>query len=168
MSPWLLLLVLATLLQSALFSEVTIFGARPNLPLVLVIAWTVLRGGREGLIWGLAGGLLLDFYSAAPFGSFTIAMLVVALVASLIEELPFQPTVLVVVIATLFLSPLFHFVAMVTMQSLGRNVAWGYRWVLLAPAALLDGALILLLYRALRLLSSLAGERAIKWGRAGR
>ncbi|MDQ4078491.1 MAG: rod shape-determining protein MreD [Chloroflexota bacterium] len=163
MSPWIVLILLAGLLQSTLISEFDLWGVHPNLVLTLVLGWSLLRGGREGLIWGLMGGVILDLYSVAPFGTFTIAMLVAALVTSLTEVLPIQATVLLSVGLMLVVSPLFHFVAMVMMESLGWDVAWRTMWVRLPPAALLDAVLILLLYRPLRQISHLAGERAIEW-----
>ncbi len=164
MSPWLLLLLLAGVLQSSLLSELSYFGVHPNLVLVLVVGWTLLRSGREGLIWGLVGGILLDLYSSAPFGVFTIAMLIVAFVVSFAEALPFHTTLLLSLGIVFLMSLLLNIVAMVMMQSLGWDVAWGSLSARLPPAALLDTLLLLLLYRPLRVLSRLAGARAIEWG----
>ncbi|MGH2542351.1 MAG: rod shape-determining protein MreD [Ardenticatenaceae bacterium] len=163
MSPWLLLLLLAAMLQSTLLPGWTFFGVHPNLVLVLVVAWSLLRGGREGLIWGLVGGILLDLYSITPFGTFTVAMLVIALVAGFAELTPFRPALLLPVGMVLALSPLFHLVALGMMQSLGWDVAWSSTWRLLPASAILNALLTLLLFRPMRALSRRAGERAIEW-----
>lgn len=163
MTPWLLLLLLAGVVQSSWLSELSLFGVHPNLLLVLVVGWTLFRGGREGLIWGLVGGLLLDLYSIAPFGVFTVASLVVSFLTSFAEALPFHTTLPLSLGTVLLMSLLFNLVAMVMMQSLGWDVAWASLWTRLPPAALVDALLLLLLFRPLRALSRLAGERAIDW-----
>ena len=45
---------------------------RPDLMLVLVVAWSLLRGVEEGLLWAFIGGVLLDLLSVGPFGGFTV------------------------------------------------------------------------------------------------
>ena len=49
-------------------------GGRLNLVLVLVTAWSLVRGPLDGLLVGLAGGLVLDLMSGAPFGLHTILL----------------------------------------------------------------------------------------------
>ncbi len=164
-SPWLLLLLLAGLLQSAFLSQVTLFGVHPNLVLALVVLWGMLRGGRAGLLWAFVGGIELDLYSVTPFGTFTVALLVIALLVGFADALPFRPTALVPASFMFLLSPLFHFIAMVMMQSLGWEVAWARRWSMLPASALLDATLVLLLFRPLRRLSQAAGQRSIDWRR---
>lgn len=163
MTPWLLLLLLGVLLQSTLMPLVRLAGVHPDLLLVLVLTWGMRRGGREALVWGLVGGLLLDLFSVLPFGTFTVAMLTVGLLASLAEGLPFDSPRLLSAAVMLLAAPLFHTVALAMMQTLGWEVAWGSLWPRLLPAALLDVALTFLLYPLLQRLATLAGERSIDW-----
>ncbi|MGB0388219.1 MAG: rod shape-determining protein MreD [Ardenticatenaceae bacterium] len=163
MSPWMFLLVLAALLQSTFLSEITWFGVHPNLMLTLVVSWTLLRGGREGLSWGFLGGLILDLLSILPFGTFTIALLVTALFTSLSEITYFKPTRALQAGMMLLVSPLFHLTAMATMQTLGWQVGWARSLSLLPSAAMVDALLILLLFPFIRRLTHLAGNRAIDW-----
>jgi rod shape-determining protein MreD len=164
MSPWILLLLLGALLQSSLFSGLSLAGATPNLVLALVLCWALTRGGREGLIWGLIGGIALDLFSVAPFGTFTVAMLVIAFLTSLAEYLPFEMTRLLPVGITLLASPFFHLVAMIMMETLGWNVAWNRMWTLILPAAILDAIVVFLLFPLVARFATLAGERSIEWG----
>jgi rod shape-determining protein MreD len=48
-----------------------ILGVRPNLPLIVVTAWGLLRGSGEGIWWGLGTGLALDLFSGVPLGMFS-------------------------------------------------------------------------------------------------
>lgn len=165
MSPWMGLLLLAALLQSSLLWALSVWGVHPTLMLSIVLGWSLLRGGREGLLWALVGGGLLDLLSAAPFGTFTVALLTIAFLSGLIEQILFHPPAWLPVVIMLLASPLFHFISLVMMQSLGWPVNWARLGNVLLPAALLDAFTILLLFPLLRRASALAGERAIEWAR---
>lgn len=163
MSPWMLLLFFAGILQSTFLSKITFFGVHPNLMLTLVLCWSLLRGGREGLSWGLLGGLILDLFSITPFGTFTIALLVTAFFTTLSEASSFQLTRILPAGIMLLASPLFHLIAMIMMQLLGWQVGWSRLLSLLLPAACVDALFTLFLFPLIRRLSNLAGSRTIEW-----
>ena len=84
-TPWWLpplLLVLAALVQASLLPAVGLVAVRPNLVLQIVVIWAVLRGVREALPWALTGGVVLDTFSGAPFGTATLPLLVTAFCSS--------------------------------------------------------------------------------------
>jgi rod shape-determining protein MreD len=162
-SPWILIVLAGALLQGTLFSYLIPLGVHPNLVLVLAVCWGVLRGGREGLIWGMAGGLVLDLYSSLPFGTFTVALLLTTVITGIVEVSVFNPTFLLPVGIVLLASPLFHVISTVMIQTLGWQVTWGRVAAIVPTAALADGILALLLFPLLRRLSALAGQRAIDW-----
>ena len=82
-----MILIGATLVQSTISPFIKINGVHPDLVLVLVIGWVTLQGWQEGIIWGLIGGLSLDFISAAPFGIFSLAILLVTLLTASAHQL---------------------------------------------------------------------------------
>ncbi|MBA3534700.1 MAG: rod shape-determining protein MreD [Ardenticatenales bacterium] len=165
MTPWMGLLVVAVLLQSTVLSRVTVGGVHPNLMLAIIVSWSLLRSGREGLLWAFFGGLLLDLLSSAPLGTFLVALLVTAFVTGLIEVALFRPSLWLPVGVMFLASPLFHLVAMVMMESLGWDVTWTNLTSRLLPATILDALLILPLFPLLRRVSDMAGEKAIEWSR---
>ena len=61
-------LLIAVLLQSLSGPLMLLFGSRPDIPLIVVVAWAMLRGSTEGAIVGFIGGVLLDSVSYTPFG----------------------------------------------------------------------------------------------------
>lgn len=64
-----LLLVTALVLQTALFPAVTLFGFRPDLLLLIVVAVALHDGSMAGARVGAAAGLLVDLLvSQAPVG----------------------------------------------------------------------------------------------------
>lgn len=69
------LLLGAVLFQLTWVPHLAVFGLEPNPALLIVAAWTWLRGGRAGVAWALAAGLLLDLGSSGPPGIHAIALL---------------------------------------------------------------------------------------------
>src|ERR1700704_1073561 len=73
-----LLLLPAAVLQVTLAPRLEVFGAFPNLVLLVVVGWTLVRGAGAGIRWGIAGGLLLDLLAPGPLGVHALALVVAA------------------------------------------------------------------------------------------
>lgn len=91
---------------------------------MLVVGWTILRGLEDGLTWALLGGLSLDFLSGAPFGIFTLTMLIVTLVANLSHGRIFGSSIVLPLSLAFPLSFLFNGLALLLLNLLGRPVIW--------------------------------------------
>lgn len=70
-----LLMLAAALVQVTWASRLEIAGAFPNVVLIFVIALTWTQGVRAGLLWGCAGGILLDLNAPGPLGPHAVALL---------------------------------------------------------------------------------------------
>ena len=68
-------MLVAALVQVTWAPRLTVFGAFPNLVLVLVVLVTWTRGQRTGLAWACIGGLLLDLAAPGPLGPHALALL---------------------------------------------------------------------------------------------
>jgi rod shape-determining protein MreD len=62
------LLFFAALVQSVMGPSLPIVRGRPDLVLVVVVAWSMLRGSGEGAFVGFVGGVLLDSVGYTQFG----------------------------------------------------------------------------------------------------
>src|SRR6202048_1988687 len=62
------LLAGAALVQSVMGSSLPLVRGRPDLVLVVVLAWAMLRGSGEGAFVGFLGGALLDSVTYTQFG----------------------------------------------------------------------------------------------------
>jgi rod shape-determining protein MreD len=74
---------LAALLQVSLLPALQVGGVYPNLPLMVIVAWALLRGARSAVIWALIAGLWLDLLSSRAFGGYTLGLVVAAYLAGL-------------------------------------------------------------------------------------
>lgn len=118
------LLTLVALIQNAWLARVDILGSRPDLMLLIVLCWTIVRGAGEGLIWAFVGGLLTDLLSGGPLGTYILALLAVVFVAD-------QPwgeglgTPLVRVLLLALVGALsYHAVILTILTLTGRVVDW--------------------------------------------
>lgn len=68
------LLALAAALQVTVMPQISVFGGRPDLVLLMVSAWSLNASIEEGVIWAFVGGISKDLLSAAPIGTSVIGM----------------------------------------------------------------------------------------------
>ncbi len=96
MMPYLLVLALglAALLQVSLLPALHVGGVYPNLPLMIIVAWALLRGSRSAVIWALIAGLWLDLLSSRAFGGYTLGLVVAAYLAGFAAQTIYRPTIL--------------------------------------------------------------------------
>jgi rod shape-determining protein MreD len=128
--------------QTVLVSRIDLWGGRPDVMLLVVLVWSVVRGMNEGLVWGLIGGLIIDLISGGPLGATTLALLVVAFMAGEPWGLGVGAPVIRLLILTFICVIAYHLVLLAVLGWTGYAVDWG--WALLrvaAPSALLNAVL---------------------------
>ena len=129
-------LLLAVVVQTALFSQISVLGVKPDLMLVATAGWAITRGVKEGALWVILGGLLVDLFSSAPLGRSTIALtpvLILAVIARMVEvESSFLLSLGVIFIGTL----LYESISRLVLQAWHIQLAWGYSllWIALSSA----------------------------------
>jgi len=69
------IIVVALLIQLTLINSVTILGIKPDLIMVVVVVFSLLKGEKEGTISGFASGLLQDIFSIGLLGINALAIL---------------------------------------------------------------------------------------------
>ncbi|MFN8524047.1 MAG: rod shape-determining protein MreD [Chloroflexota bacterium] len=83
---WLTVVVMAASVEVSVLSRLDLWGLRPNVVLLLVVCWSLVRGFEEGTIVGLVGGLAMDFGSGAILGVHTSALALVSMLIALSES----------------------------------------------------------------------------------
>ena len=90
----------ALILQTTVFSEVNLLGAKPELMYLLTICFAILEGPSSGAITGFTGGMAQDFLLDAPKGitALTLTLLGYAVGMArkyIVSPSPVTPVVLV-------------------------------------------------------------------------
>ncbi len=95
MIPYVLVaaLGLVALVQVSLLPALRIAGVYPNLPLMIIVAWALLRGVRSAMIWALIAGLWLDLLSGRAFGGYTLGLMAAAYLSGLAAQAVYRPTI---------------------------------------------------------------------------
>jgi len=118
--------------------------------LLLVLSWSLLRGAREGIVWGFIGGLALDFLSGAALGSSAFALTLVAYLVNLGQLTIYRTNPLFPSIAALVTNVIHDSILLVVLSLTGHAVAWHTTLLQITmPTALLGALLMPLIYRGL-------------------
>lgn len=90
-----ILFLISLILQSTLFSHLTVAGAKPDLVLVFIIFYALLHGPEEGALMGLIGGLLEDLMFGQFIGLNAMAKLTVGYVFGVLERKIYKENLLI-------------------------------------------------------------------------
>ena len=158
------LVVLSGLLQATLLPQVHIGRVHPDLVLVLVVCWSMLRGAREGIIWALMGGLVLDLLSAGPFGAFSVSLVAISLLVVVLTASFFRPSLAMSLPLIAVSSLCYYGMALAALLLAGRPLPWAETFVeVVAPATLANAALMLVLFPLVRWLHRSTTHREMVW-----
>lgn len=71
--------VIMLILETVFFSRVTLFGAQPDIILIMTVVLTFFLPVEKSMICAVIGGLIEDFYIGRMIGSNTLALIVIVL-----------------------------------------------------------------------------------------
>jgi len=145
------LLAIIALLQATVMPHLVLWGIFPNLSLVFVSSWGLLRGSGEGVIWGFIAGATLDLFSGAPFGTSTLALISVGALSGQAQKSPLHAHVTLPLVTVFVASVLYGFVFLLLRQIGGQTVLWWDTLVrVILPTAALNAVLTPLVFQLLR------------------
>jgi rod shape-determining protein MreD len=96
-------------LEVGIFGQFPLARTLPDLVLIMVVFFAIKLDNQDAYIVALVGGLLMDFYSGTAIGTFTLAYLLVAVLAQglyrsfIVHELSWKQAPAVLVAATVLL-----------------------------------------------------------------
>jgi len=118
---------------------VNLWGARPDLMLLVVLAWAVVRGVDEGLMWGFIGGLIVDLLSGGPLGATPLALLAVVFLAGRSWGRGFGPPVARLLLLAFLGVVVYHLVLLFVLTWTGHAVDWRFALMrVVGPSVLLN------------------------------
>jgi rod shape-determining protein MreD len=186
------LVILLAIAQASVLPAFPLFGVAPALWLVVAVAWSLLRGMREGLIVAFVGGLVIDLLSTAPLGITSLSlMLAIAIVTFLQRHLPKNQTLvpaLLMALATIIFWMVYLFILRLIMPAIiggqeflgitelraggARNsvlsdISSGYGLAvpvvrLIVQSAIMHALLIIPFYYAINTIQRLYGRRRVE------
>jgi rod shape-determining protein MreD len=152
------------LVQSSAAPLLRVAGVHPDLVVMAVVAWTLLRGPGEGLLWAVIGGLGLDLLSSGPLGAALIALVVTGLLASRGYGRVFGGYLILPLTLAFPLSLAYYVVYALLLGVLHRPVDWLPALSnIILPASVLNMAAMFVLFPILRLLHRRTGREEISW-----
>jgi rod shape-determining protein MreD len=161
---FMLLVAVLALAQSAFMPHLRVGGVYPDLLLVSVISWTILRGRRQGLIWALAGGIVLDLLSGAAFGIWTAALVGASLMVGVGAGGFFRSHGLLPLAGLLLGSLTYNGIALGLLAATGHRIVWADTMTrVVLPGLLVNLALMLLVFPAVRALHRATAPREMRW-----
>ena len=116
------LLAFLAVLQSTILSHIQLLDGRPDAVLIAVVGWSIAGRTNEAMVWGLIGGAFLDLYSGVPFGSTSIALIIVAYLVSFPEGRFWESHVIMPLGVMLVASTVFHMLGIGTLVLIGEPI----------------------------------------------
>lgn len=159
-----LLLIATVIIQTTTMPHLTIMGVKPDLMLLMVISWSLLRGAQEGVIWALVGGMGLDLLSGAPFGTSTVPLVILSLLAGVGELSVFRTHITLPLLATLIATLAYNLFFLLLLHMQGHSIAWADSLIkVVLPSTLFNLLLAPFVYKALYWLHRKTGREEIAW-----
>jgi rod shape-determining protein MreD len=91
-------ILVALVLQSTIFAQITLLDARPELIYLLTILVALLEGPATGAVIGFAGGMAEDFLLNMPKGITALSLTLVGYAVGMLRQYIVSPSALVPVI----------------------------------------------------------------------
>lgn len=157
-------LAVVAILQATVVPHVAIWGVFPDLPLLIVVSWSLLRGSREGIIWGFVAGLAVDLLSGAPFGAATLGLMAIGFLSGSGHAMVFRTHVALPLVTVFLATVVYGLLFLLVVQISGYAVIWlGSLFRLILPSALLNAALTPLVFVGMRWLNTRFGREEMEW-----
>jgi rod shape-determining protein MreD len=158
-------IVTALLLQTTVFADVRLLGARPELMFLLTIVFALLEGPSSGAITGFAGGMAQDFLLNKPKGITALTLTLLGYAVGLLRQYIVSPSPLMpvfIVAGGTFCGVLFHGLVSFLLGQFDNTALYLFR--VAALSAVYNAILTPLLYPVLRRLAETSrSRRIVRW-----
>jgi rod shape-determining protein MreD len=160
-----LVVLTALLLQTTVFADVRLLGARPELMYLLTICFAVLEGPGSGAVTGFVGGMAQDFLLNQPKGITALTLTLLGYAIGMLRQYIVSPSpVLPVVLvgAGTFAGVLFYGVVSFLLGQLDSS--WLYLVRVAALSGVYNAVLTPLVYPILRRAAEGSrSHRVVRW-----
>jgi rod shape-determining protein MreD len=154
--------ILSVVIQATWIAQLNLPAqVKPDLVLVIVISYALLKGPYIGTNVGLFAGFFMDLVSGNIIGGGVLTKMVAGLTAGMLEKTIFKDNLLVPTIAVFGGTIIFETLNLVIQLSFGVNLAFFYMLLhIILPMAFYNAILAPLIYQLLFTIERLISERA--------
>ena len=156
------LMAVLAVLQTAVLPRFPIAGLEPQLVFLVALAWGLLRGLEEGLVWAFIAGLWLDLFSMTPLGLSSLAFMT-AVAGPVLLQGVLPPRRLPVAALMAALGTLIYLLFYAVALGLLGHGLLAAGWAGLLPIALLHAVLILPIYLLLQTIVRVTRPRRVEF-----
>ena len=158
------LLVVVALIQATVVPHLSIWGVYPDLPLLMVVSWSLLRGAKEGMVWGFIAGVAVDLFSGAPFGAATLGLLAASLLSGLGHATVYRAHVALPLLVMFLTTIVYDLVFLLVVRVSGDVVDWLPALLrVILPSAVLNALLTPVVLWGMRFLDNRFGREEMEW-----
>lgn len=81
------LMAVLAIVQTAVLPHFPIAGVEPQVIFLVALAWGLVRGLEDGLVWAFIGGLWSDLFSMTPVGLSSLAFMAAVAAAIVLQQI---------------------------------------------------------------------------------
>jgi len=118
------LMAVLAILQAAVLSRFPFIGVVAQPALLAALAWGLLQGPWEGMVWAFIGGLFLDLFSLGPVGVTSLALMAAIPVLVRARQSVPEGSVLVTALLLLLGFAIYFLVYLVVLRVTGFAFNW--------------------------------------------
>jgi len=160
------LVVTALLLQTTVFSRVTLMGAKPQFVYMITVLMAMLEGPSTGAVMGFAGGMAQDFLQNAPKGVTALTLTLLGYMVGLVRQYIVTPSPLlpmVLVALGTFGGIIFYGIVSALIGEM--HVGWAYMFKMAFMSGVYNGVLTPLVFPLLKRMTEgiAAPRRVFRW-----
>ena len=148
------LVVLTALLEASVLPLFRVNGLQPNLTLVLLMTWLIIRGSEEAYVLIPIGGLFLGLVDGAPIGTALLGMAPVAVLQEIRGAQLNERGLLMAVVFTAVMSLVYNYTYLVVFTLQGESGSWAAATTqVILPTTFINVAVLLPVYFAFSLVN---------------
>ena len=141
------LLILTQILESTVFQMLRIGDIAPNLMIILIVSFALLRGSKEGSIVGVAAGILYDSTFGLMMGPSIFAYAFIGFISGKFNKNFYRENFIIPLICTFFSSLFFSLVNTIALVLRGELHFIFYLKTIVIPELIYTMALALIIYQ---------------------
>ena len=150
-----LIIILAFVLQTSVFPFLPFLVVSPNLLLIVVFVIGFLYGEKEGVLYGILAGLLMDAFYSGPFGYFTLIFGWIGFMNGFFSRYYFDEYIFLPIAMCGINEVIYNLLLFVVRYILRRKTDFGYYVkTIILPEIMLTIIFALILYKPLLMLNS--------------